>query len=69
MHLLETQPQRIWLDETYPNGGVEFLRDIGFLSPRLTLAHCVWARDAELNIELTPLFRPGASGRDGRGGC
>ncbi len=50
MHLLETQPQRIWLDETYPNGGVEFLRDIGFLSPRLTLAHCVWARDAELKI-------------------
>lgn len=48
MHLLETQPQRIWLDDTYPNGGVAFLENIGFLSPRLTLAHCVWAQRDEL---------------------
>ena len=48
MHLLETQPQRIWLDKTYPQGGVAFLDEIGFLSPRLTLAHCVWADDSEL---------------------
>ena len=48
MHLLETQPQRVWLDETYPKGGVAFLEEIGFLSPRLTLAHCVWAEDHEL---------------------
>jgi len=48
MHLLETQPQRVWLDQTYPQGGVEFLDGIGFLSPRLTLAHCVWARPDEL---------------------
>ena len=48
MHLLETQPQRQWLDRTYPQGGVAFLDGIGFLSPRLTLAHCVWARGPEL---------------------
>ena len=48
MHLLETQPQRQWLDRTYPQGGVAFLDQIGFLSPRLTLAHCVWARGPEL---------------------
>jgi len=48
MHLLETQPQRVWLDETYPDGGIAFLNEIGFLSPRLTLAHCVWAREDEL---------------------
>ena len=48
MHLLETQPQRQWLDRTYPQGGVAFLDEIGFLSPRLTLAHCVWARGPEL---------------------
>ena len=48
MHLLETQPQRHWLDRTYPQGGVAFLDEIGFLSPRLTLAHCVWAREPEL---------------------
>lgn len=49
MHLLETQPQRQWLDQTYPQGGVAFLDGIGFLSPRLTLAHCVWARGPELD--------------------
>lgn len=48
MHLLETPPQREWLDQTYPQGGVAFLNEIGFLSPRLTLAHCVWARPDEL---------------------
>ena len=48
MHLLETQPQRQWFDQTYPRGGVAFLDGIGFLSPRLTLAHCVWAREPEL---------------------
>lgn len=48
MHLLETHPQRDWLDQTYPQGGVGFLAKIGFLSPRLTLAHCVWARPDEL---------------------
>ena len=48
MHLLETQPQRQWLDQTYPQGVVTFLDGIGFLSPRLTLAHCVWARGPEL---------------------
>jgi cytosine/adenosine deaminase-related metal-dependent hydrolase len=48
MHLLETQPQRHWLDETYAQGGVEFLDEIGLLSERLTLAHCVWATPEEL---------------------
>lgn len=48
MHFLETQPQRAWLDQTYPQGGVAFLNEIGLLSDRLTLAHCVWARPEEL---------------------
>ncbi|MEM7522363.1 MAG: amidohydrolase family protein [Pseudomonadota bacterium] len=50
MHLLETQAQRIWLDDAYDQGGVAFLNEIGLLSPRLTLAHCVWARDDELRM-------------------
>lgn len=49
MHLLETKPQRQWLDQTYPQGGVAFLDGVGLLSPRLTLAHCVWARGPELD--------------------
>jgi cytosine/adenosine deaminase-related metal-dependent hydrolase len=50
MHLLETSTQRAWLDANYPDGIVMFLDEIGFLSPRLTLAHCTWARPDELEL-------------------
>jgi len=50
MHLLETSTQRAWLDANYPGGIVPFLDKIGFLSPRLTLAHCTWARPDELEL-------------------
>jgi 5-methylthioadenosine/S-adenosylhomocysteine deaminase len=50
MHLLETKYQRQWADATYPNGVVRMLDDIGLLSPRLTLAHCVWATSLELEL-------------------
>jgi cytosine/adenosine deaminase-related metal-dependent hydrolase len=48
MHLLETGPQRDWADQEYPDGIVAHLDRTGLLSPRLTLAHCVWARPDEL---------------------
>jgi cytosine/adenosine deaminase-related metal-dependent hydrolase len=50
MHLLETRYQRQWLDAEYPEGVVRMLDSIGLLSPRLTLAHCVWARPDELEL-------------------
>lgn len=50
MHLLETRYQRAWADEAYPQGIVAFLDSIGLLSPRLTLAHCAWARPDELAL-------------------
>jgi cytosine/adenosine deaminase-related metal-dependent hydrolase len=50
MHLLETKYQRQWADATYPNGVVRMLDDMGLLSPRLTLAHCVWATSEELEL-------------------
>jgi cytosine/adenosine deaminase-related metal-dependent hydrolase len=50
MHLLETRNQRVWLDANYRDGIVHFLDSIGFLSPRLTLAHCTWARPDELEL-------------------
>jgi cytosine/adenosine deaminase-related metal-dependent hydrolase len=50
MHLLETGTQRAWLDANYPGGILKFLDSIGFLSPRLTLAHCTWARPDELEL-------------------
>jgi cytosine/adenosine deaminase-related metal-dependent hydrolase len=50
MHLLETKYQRQWADANYPGGIVPMLDDIGLLSPRLTLAHCVWATPQELEL-------------------
>ena len=50
MHLLETKYQRQWADANYPDGVVSMLDEIGLLSPRLTLAHCVWARPDELEL-------------------
>ncbi|CAN5891805.1 amidohydrolase [soil metagenome] len=50
MHLLETRYQRAWADEAHPGGIVTFLDSIGLLSPRLTLAHCTWARADELAL-------------------
>ena len=49
MHLLETVYQRRWADEAFPGGIVKYLNDIGLLSERLTLAHCVHARPDELD--------------------
>lgn len=50
MHLLETRYQRAWADATFPGGVVKHLDAIGLLSPRLALAHCVWARPDELEL-------------------
>ena len=50
MHLLETVYQRAWADQHFPDGIVRYLRDIGFLSDRLTLAHCIHARPDEIEM-------------------
>ena len=50
MHLLETKYQRQYADAAYPDGVVRMLDEIGLLSPRLTLAHCVWATSEELEL-------------------
>src|ERR1700681_1094113 len=47
MHLLETIYQRAYADEHFPGGVVNYLRDIGLLTKRLTLAHCIHARPDE----------------------
>ena len=49
-HLFETKYQRDWADRTFPDGMIRWFKDIGLLSPRLTLAHCVWARPDELDL-------------------
>jgi 5-methylthioadenosine/S-adenosylhomocysteine deaminase len=50
MHLLETRYQRAWADKEFPDGIVRYLDHIGLMSPRLTLAHCAWARPDELEL-------------------
>ena len=50
MHLLETIYQRAWADQHFSDGIVRYLRDIGFLSERLTLAHCIHARPDEIEM-------------------
>ena len=50
MHLLETIYQRAFADRAYPQGVVQHLRDIGLLTERLTLAHCVHARPDEFDL-------------------
>jgi cytosine/adenosine deaminase-related metal-dependent hydrolase len=49
MHLLETRYQRAFADREYPEGVVQRLMALGLLTPRLTLAHCVYARPDELD--------------------
>lgn len=49
-HLFETKYQREWADRNYPDGLVKRWKEIGLLSPRLTVAHCVWARPDELEM-------------------
>jgi cytosine/adenosine deaminase-related metal-dependent hydrolase len=49
MHLLETRYQCAFADREYPEGVVARLNALGLLSPRLTLAHCVYARPDELD--------------------
>jgi cytosine/adenosine deaminase-related metal-dependent hydrolase len=50
MHLFETRYQRGYLDQLHGGDTVKFLDSIGLLSPRLTLAHCVWTRPDELEL-------------------
>jgi 5-methylthioadenosine/S-adenosylhomocysteine deaminase len=50
MHLLETAPQRVWADATYPEGIVTALDEIALLSERAWFAHGVHLTEAELAV-------------------
>lgn len=50
MHLLESPRQRKWLDRRFPQGVVRHLDEIGFLSPRLAVAHGVQLRIDEIEL-------------------
>jgi cytosine/adenosine deaminase-related metal-dependent hydrolase len=50
MHLLESPRQRQWLDRRFPQGILRYLDEIGFLSPRLAVAHGVQLQPAECEL-------------------
>lgn len=50
MHFLETKYQRAWADQNCPQGAARYLKEIGLLTDRLTLAHAVWANDDDLAL-------------------
>ena len=50
MHLLESPIQREYLDYLYPAGPLRYLDEIGFLSPRLSVAHAIWVRTDEMEL-------------------
>lgn len=49
-HLLETKAQEKLAQEKYGVSAVEYLQRIGYLSPRTSLAHCVWLSDSDIGI-------------------
>ena len=49
-HILETKTQRQWADTHYPDGLLTWLDSLGLVSPQLTIAHFVWATDAEIDL-------------------
>jgi 5-methylthioadenosine/S-adenosylhomocysteine deaminase len=49
-HLLETKAQQMLAQEKYGCSAVEHLKQLGFLKPRTSLAHCVWLSDADTAI-------------------
>jgi 5-methylthioadenosine/S-adenosylhomocysteine deaminase len=49
-HLLETKAQKMLAQEKYGCSAVKHLQDLGFLSPRTSLAHCVWLDDTDIAI-------------------
>ncbi len=50
MHLLESPRQPVWLDKRFAGGVVAHLDRIGFLSPRLTVAHGVQLKKEECEL-------------------
>jgi cytosine/adenosine deaminase-related metal-dependent hydrolase len=49
-HLLETAAQKQLAQEKYGYSAVEHLQKIGYLSPRTSLAHCVWLSADDIAI-------------------
>lgn len=49
-HLLETKAQKMLAQEKYGRSAVMHLKQIGYLGPSTSLAHCVWLDDTDIAI-------------------
>jgi len=50
MHCLETKTQAVVAQWLYGKPVIEYLQDIGFLTPRVTLNHAIWLTDREIEL-------------------
>ena len=50
IHVAESRSEQVDFEEKYGKREVEFLADIGFLSPRVLAAHCVWLSHQDIEI-------------------
>ncbi|TMA13320.1 MAG: amidohydrolase [Deltaproteobacteria bacterium] len=50
MHVLETKYQRSYFSSVYGKTAIEWLNDLDFLTPRLTLAHGVWLNRNDIQL-------------------
>lgn len=71
MHVDENQSQRHEANEFYGHSSIRHLDSIGLLDPRLSLAHCVWVDDVDLNLlaghDVTVVHNPVSNLRLGSG--
>lgn len=49
-HLLETKAQKLLAHEKYGCSAVEHLKQLEFLSPKTSLAHCVWLDEHDIDL-------------------
>lgn len=70
-HLLETKAQQMLAYERYGISGVAYLKNIGFLGPKTSLAHGVWLDDSDIatlaTTESTVVHNPLSNLRLGSG--
>jgi len=50
IHVLETKYQRAYFQRTYGKSAVEWLEQLEFLSPRVSLAHGVWLSEGDIGL-------------------
>ncbi len=64
-HCLETRAQRAALDRMYPEGVLAHLDGLGVLTPRSSLAHCVFLSPADMDVAarrgITIVHNPGSN--------